>query len=151
MIRVEPRLEITWFKNNFGGVVPNTVYCPACSTLTEYNAKWGEVQEKRNPTEKDYCFEVGYDQDGDELHARCLKCNFDLRQEAPTVRNETETKGHERKQVTIKPKMSAYDGINLDWTSKIRGRLLYHASRGIYARGEIRRGKREISRSCGRQ
>ena len=82
---VEPRLEITWFKNNFGGVVPNTVYCPACSTLTEYNDKWGEVQEKRTPTEKDYCFEIGYDQDGDELHARCLKCNFDLRQEAPTL------------------------------------------------------------------
>ena len=115
--REEPKAEVTWFKNNFGGVVPNTVYCPACSTLTEYNEKWGEVQEKRNPTEKDYCFEVGYSQDGDELHARCLRCDFDLRQEAPKLEMKPKPKVA-KKQVTIKPKMSAT--TELIWIGQVR-------------------------------
>ena len=62
--KLEPKSSIVTFKNNFGGVIPNTVFCPACSTLTEYNAKWGEIQEKKNPTERDYCFDVGYATEG---------------------------------------------------------------------------------------
>lgn len=115
---VVQKSEIITFKNNFGGVVPNTVYCPACSTLTEYNAKWGEVQEKRNPTEKDYRFEVGYAKDKDELHARCLKCDFDLREEAPTMEIVKPKPKVARKQVTIKSKMTAT--TELIWISQVK-------------------------------
>ena len=115
---VKPKPEIITFKNNFGGVVPNTVYCPACSTLTEYNAKWGEVQEKRNPTEKDYRFEVGYAKDNDELYARCLKCDFDLREEAPTMEIVKPKPKVTRKQVTIKSKMTAT--TELVWISQVK-------------------------------
>jgi hypothetical protein len=115
---VEPKLEIVTFKNNFGGVIPNTVFCPACSTLTEYNAKWGEIQEKKNPTERDYCFDVGYTTDGLEKYAKCIKCDFDLRTEAPTLEIPVIKPTVSRKQVKISSKITAE--TELIWISHVK-------------------------------
>ena len=131
--KLEPKSSIVTFKNNFGGVIPNTVFCPACSTLTEYNAKWGEVQDKRNPTEADYCFKVGYANDGEETYASCLKCDFDLRDEAPTLEMVEPKQKLPRKQVSIKSKMTA--NTELIWIAQV----MYQSGFFTMAREEFMR------------
>lgn len=115
---VTPREEVLTFENNFGGAVPNTVYCPSCSTLTEYNAKWGEVQEKRNPLESDYCFEVGYAQDETGLYARCLRCDFDLRETPSREELKPPKPKTQKRQVAIRQTLTA--STELVWIANVR-------------------------------
>jgi hypothetical protein len=115
---IEPIAEIVHFKNNFGGIIPNTVFCPACSTLTEYDSKWGEVKEKRNLEEHDYSFEVGYATKDGETYAQCLKCEFDLRLEAPKLEPKEKTTKTVRPQVKIVNKITA--NTEIEWIGQAK-------------------------------
>lgn len=82
-----PQSETTVYERSWGRntqIVPHQLYCPNCSTLTEYDQKWGEVRPKRFVEEKDYVFELEYaeDETGDSpsgLYVKCKSCGFDLR------------------------------------------------------------------------
>jgi len=82
-----PKSETTVYERSWGRntqIVPHQLYCPNCSTLTEYDQKWGEVRPKRFVEEGDYVFDLEYakDETGDSpsgLYVICKACGFDLR------------------------------------------------------------------------
>lgn len=82
-----PKSETTVYERSWGRntqIVPHQLYCPNCSTLTEYDQKWGEVRPKRFVEEEDYVFDLEYaeDETGDSpsgLYVKCKSCGFDFR------------------------------------------------------------------------
>jgi len=62
--------------------VPTTAYCPQCSTLFEWDAKWGEPKPKWSLKYQDFCFDLGYAKDEDGVtYVKCNSCGHDLRNE----------------------------------------------------------------------
>ena len=82
-----PYIETNVYERSWGRntqIVPHQLYCPNCSTLTEYDQKWGEVRPKRFVEEGDYVFDLEYaeDQTGESPsgnYVKCKSCGFDLR------------------------------------------------------------------------
>jgi len=96
-----PKSETTVYERSWGRntqIVPHQLYCPNCSTLTEYDQKWGEVRPKRFVEEGDYVFDLEYaeDETGESpsgLYVKCKSCGFDLRKIVDDNVWKTESKG----------------------------------------------------------
>jgi hypothetical protein len=73
--------------------VASTAYCPQCSKLFEWDAKFGEPKMKWSVARTDYCFDLAYEQDEatGETFVRCQSCGHDLREEATGMMGATPT------------------------------------------------------------
>lgn len=73
--------------------VAATAFCPQCSKLYEWDARFGEPKLKWSIARTDYCFDLVYDRDeNDELFVRCESCGHDLREEPNQMMGATPTK-----------------------------------------------------------
>ena len=72
--------------------VPTTAFCPQCSTLEEWDSKWGEPKPKWSLHYSDFCFDLEYAQDENGIFVRCTNCGHDLREEVKEMHSESNTK-----------------------------------------------------------
>tara|TARA_B100000686_G_scaffold354384_1_gene464317 strand:+ start:1082 stop:1726 length:645 start_codon:yes stop_codon:yes gene_type:complete len=83
-----PKIDTNVYERSWGKkkqIVPHKLFCPNCSSLTEYDQKWGEVRPKRFIEEEDYVFDLEYSEDesGESpsgYYVKCKSCGFDLRE-----------------------------------------------------------------------
>tara|TARA_B100000686_G_scaffold7659_1_gene7599 strand:+ start:5516 stop:6133 length:618 start_codon:yes stop_codon:yes gene_type:complete len=86
----EPVIEKAGYYHTYGKTttfIPSAVFCPECSKLREHNPRTGKVERKRNMEEKDYCFQIVYDENGNGI---CANCNWKMPQ-PPKLDAETES------------------------------------------------------------
>lgn len=73
--------------------VPTTAFCPQCSELTEWDAKWGEPKLKWSLKYQDFCFDLEYTQDETgEHYVKCTSCGHDLRNEPQEMEGKSTAK-----------------------------------------------------------
>ncbi len=77
--------------------VAATAFCPQCSQLYEWDARFGEPKLKWSLTKSDYCFDLQYEtDDAGEVFVRCQSCGHDLREEPKELLGATPTKASPR-------------------------------------------------------
>lgn len=104
MEKYTPAVESQGYEQQRGrntNFVPTTAFCPQCSTLYEWDAKWGEPKPKWRLHQSDFCFDLEYETDDEgETFVRCKKCGHDLRNEPTEMRSSSNNKkGKSKKRV----------------------------------------------------
>ena len=98
--RYIPEKEAQGFEQQRGrnkNYVPTTAFCPQCSTLEEWDSKWGEPKPKWTLQYSDFCFDLEYAEDEEGVFVRCRNCGHDLRQEVKEMHGEKTTKAKKSK------------------------------------------------------
>jgi len=94
MEKYTPNIETQGYDQKRGrssNFVPTTAFCPQCSTLYEWDAKWGEPKPKWKHHQSDFCFDLVYETDENgETFVRCKTCGHDLRNEPKEMSGSTQ-------------------------------------------------------------